>query len=81
MIIASHTSGRSWLSKEQRSHDEAFAALSTAAEKAINTGKAQEMLNGLEVDKRRDFQKLSHEHHEWSQLEAALKSKDKSLLN
>jgi hypothetical protein len=67
--------------KGTRSHDEAFAALSQAAEKAINNGKAQEMLNGLEVDKRRDFQKLSHGHEEWTQLEEALKSNNKSLLN
>jgi hypothetical protein len=67
--------------KGTRSHDDAFAALSLAAEKAINNGKAREMLNGLEVDKRRDFQKLSHGHHEWTQLEAALKSNNKSLLN
>jgi hypothetical protein len=67
--------------KVKRSHKEAFAALSIAAEKAINTGKAQEMLNGLAADRRRDFQKLSHEQHEWAQLEEALKSNDKTLLN
>lgn len=67
--------------KGKRSHKEAFAALSIAAEKAINTGKAQEMLNGLEADKRRDFQKLSNERQEWAQLEEALKSKDPNLLN
>ncbi|HEU4768868.1 MAG TPA: hypothetical protein VFS77_15900, partial [Pyrinomonadaceae bacterium] len=33
------------------SRNEAFKALSVAAEKAIITGKANEMLNGLEVDK------------------------------
>ncbi len=62
------------------SHDEAFAALSLAAEKAINTGKAHEMLDVLEADKAGDLRKLSHGHHEWTQMEAALKSKDKSLL-
>ncbi len=66
---------------ETSSHDEAFAVLSLAAEKAINTGKAHEMLNGLEADKAGDFHKLSHGHHEWTQLEEALKSKDKSSLN
>ena len=63
-----------------RSHDEAFSALSLAAEKAINTGKAHEMLHGLEADKAGDFHKLSHGHHEWNQLAEALKNKDTSLL-
>jgi hypothetical protein len=67
--------------KGTRSHDEAFAALSLAAEKAINTGKAHEMLSGLEADKDGDFHKLSHGHHEWAQLEEALKSKDTGLLS
>jgi len=68
--------------QQARSHDEAFAALSLAAEKAINAGKAHEMLDGLEADKAGDLRKLSHGHghHEWTQVEAALKSKDKSLL-
>jgi hypothetical protein len=66
---------------ETNSHDEAFAALSLAAEKAINTGKAHEMLNGLEADKAGDFHKLSHGHYEWTQVEEALKSKDRRLLS
>ena len=63
------------------SHDQAFSALSLAAEKAINTGKAHEMLHGLEADKAGDFQKLSHGHHEWKELAKALKNKDASLLS
>ena len=63
-----------------KSHDEAFNALHLAAEKAINSGKASEMLDGLEVDKTGDFHKLSHGHHEWNQLAEALKSKDPNLL-
>ncbi len=64
------------------SHDSAaFKALNTAAEKAINTGKAGEMLSGLEEDKQGDFSKLSQGRSEWSRLVAALKRKDTSLLS
>ncbi len=62
------------------SHEDAFRALSLAAEKAIKTDKAQEMLKGLEADKGGDFHKLSHGHREWSQVLEALKSKDTTLL-
>jgi hypothetical protein len=67
--------------QQTSSDDEAFAALSLAAKKAINTGKAREMLDSLVADKRRDFYKLSHVHREWTQLEEALKKKDKRLLS
>jgi hypothetical protein len=63
------------IASQSSSHDEAFNALSLAAEKAINNGKAHEMLDGLEADKAGDFHKLSHGHHEWNQLAEALKSK------
>ena len=59
---------------------EAFKALNTAAQKAITTGKANEMLSGLETDKSGDFNKLSQGRLEWSRLVAALKKKDTSLL-
>lgn len=59
----------------------AFKALNTAAEKAITTGKANEMLSGLETDKTGDFSKLSQGRFEWSRLVAALKKKDTSLLS
>ncbi|HJP92662.1 MAG TPA: hypothetical protein VJ875_11955 [Pyrinomonadaceae bacterium] len=59
---------------------DAFKALNTAAEKAISTGKANEMLNGLESDKTGDFSRLSQGRYEWSRLVAALKRKDPSLL-
>ena len=62
------------------SRDEAFKALSVAAEKAISTGKASEMLSGLEADKAGDFQKLAQGRQEWTRLLAALKRKDSSLL-
>lgn len=62
------------------SRTEAFKALSAAAEKAISTGKANEMLTGLEADKAGDFQKLAQGRQEWTRLLAALKRKDMSLL-
>jgi hypothetical protein len=65
---------------EAYSHDEAFSALSVAAEMAINSGKAHEMLDDLKADKGGDFHKLSHGHHEWADLTKALKRKDTTLL-
>jgi hypothetical protein len=62
------------------SRSEAFKALTVAAQKAITTGKANEMLNGLESDKSGDFSRLSQGRFEWSRLVAALKRKDTSLL-
>ncbi len=66
---------------EADSRSAAFKALNVAAEKAINTGKANEMLNGLESDKTGDFSKISQGRYEWSRLVAALKRKDTSLLS
>ena len=63
------------------SRSEAFKALTVAAQKAISTGKANEMLNGLESDKSGDFSRLSQGRFEWSRLVAALKRKDTSLLS
>ena len=63
------------------SRSEAFKALTAAAQKAISTGKANEMLNGLESDKSGDFSRLSQGRFEWSRLVAALKKKDTSLLS
>jgi hypothetical protein len=60
---------------------EAFKALNVAAEKAITTGKANEMLSGLESDKTGDFSQLAQGRNEWSRLVAALKRKDTSLLS
>jgi len=67
--------------RESASHDEAFAALSRAAGKAISAGKTQEMLKSLEQDKAGDFHKLSHGHREWTQLQEALRSKDTKVLS
>lgn len=63
------------------SRSEAFKALNTAAEKAIKTGKATEMLSGLETDKTTDFNQISQGRYEWARLVAALKRKDTSLLS
>ena len=62
------------------SRTEAFKALQVAAEKAISTGKANEMLSGLEADKSGDFQKLAQGRQEWTRLLVALRRKDTSLL-
>ena len=63
------------------SRSEAFKALTSAAQKAITTGKANEMLTGLESDKSGDFSRLSQGRFEWSRLVAALKRKDTSRLS
>jgi hypothetical protein len=68
-------------SRRSSSRSEAFKALTVAAEKAINTGKANEMLSGLETDKSGDFSQLAQGRNEWSRLVAALKRKDTSLLS
>lgn len=65
---------------KSRSQSEAFKALTVAAQKAISTGKANEMLDGLESDKSGDFSRISQGRFEWSRLVAALKRKDTSLL-
>lgn len=62
------------------SHHEAFEALFAAAEKAIDNGKSQEMLNDLMSDKDGDFYKASRGHHEWDRLVDALNDNDKAHL-
>ena len=62
------------------SHHEAFEAIFLAGEKAIDNGKAQEMLSDLISDKDGDFYKMSRGHREWTMLEEALKNNDKSAL-
>ena len=68
-------------SPEKNSRDEAFAALSLAAGKAIKSGKAPEMLESLRRDSSGDFQRLSHGRREWIQLQEALKTRDPKTLN
>jgi hypothetical protein len=67
-------------SSQSTARDEAFKALSVAAERAITGGKASEMLSGLETDKAGDFHRLAQGRQEWTRLVAALKRKDTSLL-
>jgi hypothetical protein len=62
------------------SHNESFSALASAAERAIDSGKAQEMLDNLMADKEGDFWKPAHGHHQWLALEEALRNKDKTAL-
>ena len=62
------------------SHHEAFGALALAAEKAIDNGKAREMLDSLMTGKDGDFYKLSRGHREWQVLEEALRNKDRTSL-
>lgn len=62
------------------SHHEAFGALAAAAEKAIDNGQSQELLDNLMADKDGDFWKLARGHHEWEALEDALRNKDKAAL-
>jgi hypothetical protein len=62
------------------SHHDAFTALSAAAEKAIDNGRAQEMLDSLMADKDGDFFKVSRGHSEWKVLLDALSNKDKGSL-
>jgi hypothetical protein len=66
--------------RETRSHHDAFDALSSAAERAINADKAQEMLRALESDSAGDFHKLSRGHSEWAEIIEALEQKDAKLL-
>jgi hypothetical protein len=63
------------------SRSEAFKALTAAAEKAIKTGKATEMLSGLESDKVTDFNQLAQGRYGWARLVAALRRRDTSLLS
>ena len=54
--------------------------LARAAQKAIDNGQADEVLNSLRADKDGDFHKLSHGHAEWQAIEQALRNKDKEML-
>ena len=61
-------------------HDEAFTALLAAAERAMSTGKAKEMLSDLMTDKDTYFWKTSRGHEEWNRLVEALKNEDRRIL-
>ena len=62
------------------SHDEAFDALYEGAEKAIDSGKAQEMLDDMTANKDGDFSRLSRGHRDWGVIMQALSNKDKAAL-
>jgi hypothetical protein len=62
------------------SHYEAFTALALAAEKAIDNGQAEKMLENLKTDADGDFWKPAHGHHQWHALLEALESRDKENL-
>jgi len=64
-----------------RKKKEAFAALSRAAQKAIQGGKASEMLQSMNKDSGGDFQSLSHGSREWTQVQKALKTNDASMVS
>ncbi|HEX5889478.1 MAG TPA: hypothetical protein VFY61_12280 [Pyrinomonadaceae bacterium] len=66
--------------QQSGARNEAFKALSIAAERAIAAGKANEMLSGLETDKAGDFHRLAQGRQEWTRLVVALRRKDTSLL-
>ena len=66
--------------KGTSSHHEAFEPLVRAAQKAIDNGQADEVLNSLRADKDGDFHKLSHGHAEWQAIEQALRNRDKGML-
>ncbi len=63
-------------------HHEAFARLRLAAEKAIQTGRTETMLEMLRSDATRDrpFWKLSQGHSEWEQTHHALENRDRNDL-
>lgn len=62
------------------SHDEAFDALYEGAEKAIDGGKNQQMLDDMTARKDSDFSRLSRGHRDWGVIMQALSSKDKTAL-
>lgn len=62
-------------------HHGAFSILFQAGQKAIDSGKADEMLSSVMANKDGDFSKVSKGHHEWETLEEALRNKDKSKLS
>jgi len=65
---------------DARSRNAAFQALLVAAQCAIKSGKAGEMLHALETDRSRDFRDLVRDHVEWAQIVQSLKNRDATLL-
>lgn len=71
---------RARLLASARTHDDAFRALFIAGEKALDAGKAADMLSSLLRDEDADFKRLSKGHKDWDTLVKALKSGDKKSL-
>jgi hypothetical protein len=63
------------------SHNEAFAALLVAAERAMNAGQTKEMLSELMTGKDTYFRRTSRGHREWDTLVEALKNEDRAKLS
>ncbi len=61
-------------------HGETFNLLFQAGQKAIDNGKANEMLSDLMRDKDADFYRLSRGHSEWNVLLEALRNGDRAAL-
>jgi len=61
-------------------HGETFNLLFQAGQKAIDNGKANEMLSDLMRDKDADFYRLSRGHSEWNVLIEALRNSDREAL-
>jgi hypothetical protein len=61
-------------------HGETFNLLFQAGQKAIDNGKANEMLSDLTRDKDADFYRLSKGHSEWNVLLEALRNSDSEAL-
>jgi len=61
-------------------HDEGWAALRRAAEKAIDNNQAEEMLSDIKSRAQTDFRKLSTHNDEWNAIIKGLESHDKAAL-
>lgn len=61
-------------------HHHAFGLLFLAGQRAIDAGKADQLLADLEKEKDGAFHRCSKGHDEWKMLENALKNRDKSML-
>jgi hypothetical protein len=61
-------------------HHHAFGLLFMAAQRAIDAGKADQLLAEVEKEKDGAFYRCARGHEEWKTLENALRNKDKTVL-
>ena len=61
-------------------HHHAFGLLFTAAQRAIESGKSDQMLADVLRDKDGAFYRCARGHQEWKTLEDSLRNKDKTVL-